>query len=224
MDNETIKGRIKVYKEDKYYGFIIGEDGNDYFFHFSDVRNIDEPVVNSIVEFEPSTNSKGRYAVNIRYLTRRKVPAFVDLGNVRIKVSNIKNYGIADGCAYWVKVYQDNVCYKGFFDFKNSPLEWYGLKQRISEYEHGKWLQESELGLRDGVTKVSARYRNENGRIVASDHQRMEPSDLIAEPCEYLYVKTFQNENYKFFAIDVSFDVREKCKEMDEYLCNTDLI
>ena len=35
--------RIKMYQANKGYGFIIGEDSNDYFFHVSQVKSVDSP-------------------------------------------------------------------------------------------------------------------------------------------------------------------------------------
>ena len=37
-----MRGRIKRFIEDKGYGFITGEDGQDYFFHISQVRDMVE--------------------------------------------------------------------------------------------------------------------------------------------------------------------------------------
>ena len=34
---------------------------------------------------------------------------------------------------------------------------------------------------------------------------------------EYLYVTTFQNDNYRFFADVVDFDIHKKCRELDAY-------
>ena len=33
---------------------------------------------------------------------------------------------------------------------------------------------------------------------------------------KYLYITTFQNDNFVFWESEVSFDINEKCKEIDE--------
>lgn len=89
-----MKGRIKVLKENRNFGFLIGEDSNDYFFHFSDVKSIDVPKINSIVEFEPSITAKGHSAINITIDKQASVrPEMVTIGSVKIKLNSIKSYG-----------------------------------------------------------------------------------------------------------------------------------
>ena len=54
-------GHIKMFNESRGFGFIIGDDGNDYFFHISSVKNF-EPMFRGVcVEFSPDKNEKGRY-------------------------------------------------------------------------------------------------------------------------------------------------------------------
>ena len=60
-----MQGVIKWYNKKKGYGFISGEDGEDYFFHFSEVKNnviLDKDVD---VEFDPAHTTKGKQAQNI---------------------------------------------------------------------------------------------------------------------------------------------------------------
>ena len=38
------------------------------------------------------------------------------------------------------------------------------------------------------------------------------------EKVEYLYVTTYQNDNYKFYANSEDFDIFEKCEELDKWL------
>lgn len=89
-----MRGRIKVLKENRNFGFIIGEDGQDYFFHFSDVKSIDVPIMNSIVEFEPNITTKGRSAINITIEKQAlERPEMITIGPERIKLNSIKAYG-----------------------------------------------------------------------------------------------------------------------------------
>ena len=56
-----MKGTVKKFFKDKGYGFIHGEDGRDYFFHYSailmDNYKTAEPGEN--VEFEPEESDRG---------------------------------------------------------------------------------------------------------------------------------------------------------------------
>lgn len=61
------------------------------------------------------------------------------------------------------------------------------------------------------------RIKNRNGEIktlgtVATDN------DLIRQKVSYLYVTTYQGDNYRFNDWEVSFDIYEKCKELDSYM------
>jgi len=64
-----VKGKVKSFLVRKGWGFIIGDDGNEYFCHHSDIID-DQPykilITNQIVEFEAERTSKGLKAVNIR--------------------------------------------------------------------------------------------------------------------------------------------------------------
>ena len=60
-----MQGRVKMFSQEKGYGFILGEDGYDYFCHISEIRSIDTPTVGSIVEFEASESERGKKAINI---------------------------------------------------------------------------------------------------------------------------------------------------------------
>ncbi|MDD5885512.1 MAG: cold shock domain-containing protein [Erysipelotrichaceae bacterium] len=63
-----MKGTVKKFFKDKGYGFIHGEDGRDYFFHYSailmDNYKTAEPGEN--VEFEPEESDRGLRANNVK--------------------------------------------------------------------------------------------------------------------------------------------------------------
>lgn len=93
-----MKGRVKNVNEDREFGFILGEDGNDYFFHFSNVISVDLPTKNSIVDFETAQTEKGASATNIKIEDKAiKKPEFVKFGSVRIRLKDIKSYAIYSG-------------------------------------------------------------------------------------------------------------------------------
>ena len=66
-----MKGRIKNVKEDKMFGFIIGEDGSEYFFHRSSLVNDgdwEECSRDRQITFDPTTSPKGKRAENVMVL------------------------------------------------------------------------------------------------------------------------------------------------------------
>ena len=59
-------GRVKWFDAYKGYGFIAGDDGEDYFAHFSEVKEERKRLFEAEeVEFEGERNNKGLHAVNI---------------------------------------------------------------------------------------------------------------------------------------------------------------
>jgi CspA family cold shock protein len=64
-----IRGHCKWFTSDRGYGFITGEDGQDYFVHYSEIigqtgRRDLTPF--ATVEFEPEKNAKGLKATQVR--------------------------------------------------------------------------------------------------------------------------------------------------------------
>lgn len=37
MENAVKRGKVKFFNEQKGFGFIVGDDGKDYFFHHTDI-------------------------------------------------------------------------------------------------------------------------------------------------------------------------------------------
>ena len=62
-----MKGTVKWFNSEKGYGFIVGEDGNDVFVHFSAIqvdgyKTLEE---GQSVEFEIEQSPRGPQAVNV---------------------------------------------------------------------------------------------------------------------------------------------------------------
>lgn len=57
-----MNGTVKTLQTDKGYGFILGEDGNEYFFHHSALKNakIEDLRKGQEVTFEDSEGKGGR--------------------------------------------------------------------------------------------------------------------------------------------------------------------
>lgn len=62
-----MQGQIKLLTVDKGFGFIKGEDGKEYFFHKSALKNVKFEALSKgqIVEFEDSESEKGLRAEDI---------------------------------------------------------------------------------------------------------------------------------------------------------------
>ena len=61
------QGEVKVWKADKGYGFIIGDDDVEDFFHIRELANDYEPVAGDRVEFDRGVHKDGRpRAVRVR--------------------------------------------------------------------------------------------------------------------------------------------------------------
>ena len=87
-----MKGRIKMFNNDKGFGFITGEDNNDYFAHISNFTASQDIHIGLQVEFETNENDKGKFATKINVIENKK-STFIAFDDIRIKTSNIKNYG-----------------------------------------------------------------------------------------------------------------------------------
>jgi CspA family cold shock protein len=65
--SDTLNGTVKWFNNQKGYGFISGEDGNEYFVHFTGIagNGFRELVENQKVEFNVEDGDKGQKAVNV---------------------------------------------------------------------------------------------------------------------------------------------------------------
>lgn len=64
-------GVVKHYNEEKGFGFIIGEDGKDYFYHISDAKDVKLVEYGDKVRFEKGYGKKGIVAKNITVTEKR---------------------------------------------------------------------------------------------------------------------------------------------------------
>ena len=170
-----------MYNDQKKFGFILGEDGADRFFHISNVKSIDVPTQGAVVEFVPAQGEKGLIAKDIYLQVVKNRPDFIVFGDIRIKLSNIKNYGLSSE-EYTVSA-----------------------KKELTSVE-------SVLGTVDDLFDLVA---------IGLDLLQGEPiyrSVYETKERKYLYVTTYQNDNYTFYEDIARFNIREKCNELDKWL------
>lgn len=91
-----MNGRVKVFFDQKGYGFITSDNNNDYFFHINDVKTTDKPYIGMEVTFEIGHGPKGTVAKNICAISVPTKKSFIIIGDTRIKLNNIKMYEIRD--------------------------------------------------------------------------------------------------------------------------------
>ena len=60
-----ISGKVKTWNPDQGWGFIEGEDGEDYFLHISKVRKGQNICYNCSVKFDITEGQKGPEAENV---------------------------------------------------------------------------------------------------------------------------------------------------------------
>ncbi|OAA90656.1 cold-shock protein [Clostridium ljungdahlii] len=226
-------GRIKNYNKIKKFGFIIGEDNNEYFFHVSNVKSFELPQEESIVQFIVSSNEKGACALDV-FVINNKKSSIIILGDVRIKSSNIKNYGITKKQFPYEKIYEIQEIQGKLARFLHGEIEyvWKGKTQMISEarYKNLKAINDKEKihqpGCmpfrvdRDGICSTYLKYIDSNGRIIESKIYTNESDNddppYVMKDIECLYITTYQNDNYLFRKDESSFDINEKCEEIDK--------
>jgi CspA family cold shock protein len=65
MDN--LEGKVKFFKVDKGYGFVIQDETEfEYFFHIKKCPNLGEVTQDTLVTFEIESTKRGPNAVNVK--------------------------------------------------------------------------------------------------------------------------------------------------------------
>ncbi|MFA5142393.1 MAG: cold shock domain-containing protein [Candidatus Woesearchaeota archaeon] len=65
-----MEGSVKWYNKQKGYGFVIGEDGKEYFVHHTSLARGSFLRENDRVSFEPAENERGVQAKNVTLLQK----------------------------------------------------------------------------------------------------------------------------------------------------------
>ncbi|QGY32732.1 cold-shock protein [Pantoea cypripedii] len=85
----AMKGTITTWFQDKGFGFIKDENGENRYFHVIKVANPDLIKKNAAVTFEPTTNNKGLSAYAVKVVPESK---YIFIAGERIKLTSIKSY------------------------------------------------------------------------------------------------------------------------------------
>jgi CspA family cold shock protein len=63
-----MEGMVTMYSDRKGFGFILGEDNNNYFVHYSSIAmdGFQTLQIEDTVEFDPAQGKKGLVAKNVK--------------------------------------------------------------------------------------------------------------------------------------------------------------
>ena len=64
----TLEGKVKWFDKLKGYGFIVGEDDQEYFVHYTQIPRGINLVESDSVQFTPTTTDRGRQATDVGLL------------------------------------------------------------------------------------------------------------------------------------------------------------
>lgn len=141
------------------------------------------------------------------------MPVFIIIDDSRIKISNIKNYGISsieeienfdetkykhasfDYELYRERVDEERLALKNAKAPFDTPFFTNLISERLKNYEVE--LQKAK----EKLSKLSEAKKN-NKRIIK----------------KYLYITTYQNDNYRFYENESKCNIDDKLKELDKYL------
>ena len=84
-----MNGTITTWFEDKGFGFIKDENGDNRYFHVIKVANPDLIKKDAAVTFEPTTNNKGLSAFAVKVLPENK---YIYIAGERLKLTSIKSF------------------------------------------------------------------------------------------------------------------------------------
>ncbi|MEI6207529.1 MAG: cold shock domain-containing protein [Desulfuromonadales bacterium] len=166
-----MNGRIKMFNTQKGFGFILGEDGKERFFHISSVKSTVIPSQGMLVVFESISSKKGLTANNIFIQEEKSKPNFINFGTTSVRLSNIKSY------------YVDNKTVTQMLDVPLSELPnkeeylWGQVMTKYSSEEYAQMYRDSDLWVD---------CRGTEGRIRRTI------------TFYYLHIVTFQKENYSW--------------------------
>lgn len=217
-----MRGRVTKFFNEKGYGFISDENGESRFFHISNVVENDGDIsIGSSVNFQPHSNEKGLTCLKIEVLKRNRAN-FISVHHTNIKVSNIKEFGVSQSTrmkAIKAPVFKLNPAYvrkkdmagRNLFkklllpdkyletsEYKDVPKEEFNkvtIKGNEFSYDHDEYrLPYILVKTVTGIVKDNDRYT------------RIDEGEAKKVYRKYLYITTYQNDNYQFFEDDINIE------------------
>ncbi|WP_449551204.1 cold-shock protein [Lelliottia amnigena] len=85
----AMNGTITTWFEDKGFGFIKDENGDNRYFHVIKVANPELIKKDAAVTFEPTTNNKGLSAFAVKVIPESK---YIYIAGEKIKLASIKSF------------------------------------------------------------------------------------------------------------------------------------
>ncbi|MBP6122206.1 MULTISPECIES: cold-shock protein [Providencia] len=85
----AMNGTITTWFDDKGFGFIKDENGDNRYFHVIKVANPELIKKDATVTFEPTTNNKGLSAFAVKVVPESK---YIYIAGERLKLTSIKSY------------------------------------------------------------------------------------------------------------------------------------
>ena len=126
-------GKIKMFNNERGYGFILGEDGKDYFVHVSNIACAEELFRGMGVIFTPGTNNRGKVALNVSLDgSSNYKDDFIQIGENRIKIRNIKQYGFDEDFLFGVLPpgFKHHTPYLYIETYQGDYIKYYGNDQK----------------------------------------------------------------------------------------------
>ena len=127
------------------------------------------------------------------------------LGQLRVRLDTIRLYGITQEDRWQLKVYEKDTAPP------HTLKDWLVPDRR--------WLWQGKTTQASGPEDWQGQQLVlENGQIHRAIQGRPgQPEDVIHQKTELLYVITDQGETFRFYAEQATFDLWEKCRELDKY-------
>lgn len=230
LECKCMRGRVTKYFEDRGYGFIKSENGESRFFHISNVNGVEEEICPGVlVEFVPHSNEKGLTCSQIEIINEKKAN-FISINDTNIKVSNIKSFGVSTSKhikGIMTPIYKVNPDYvrkesaagKNIFKKLLLPTKYIdsGTKKEVAIDEFKKvTIKGNEFTYsRDVYDLPYFLVRVSTTRIDKFDGRtRIEADDAEYVYWKYLYITTYQNDNYRFYEDEITID--EVLEELNE--------
>lgn len=204
-----MQGKIKVFYKNKGYGFISSLDNsdNDYFFHCSDV--ITDSLLfkaGTVVSFDIVNYKNREKAVNIIVVEaeQKKQPRFIQINNTFIKIKNIKQFGIGELQVITKDKFREYLISTKFprsiLD-KTIEKEWNFYREKTSL---SIIIDELSSSIFDNfLFGLVSRHTNLKMYLVSVFE---EFGDIYDGKVKYLYITTFQGDNYKFYENKIDID------------------